>query len=88
MARDRGDMMLKDGKFIREQPPVIGANFYKTESREYSEEELEWQETLLAVEEKEREEPISLSETILWVILTVPAVLFIFLLLIGVLNDA
>jgi hypothetical protein len=88
MARDSGDMMLKDGKFIREFPPVIGGNYFKTENREYSEEELEWQETLLAVQEKEREEPISLSETILWVILTVPAVLFIFLLLIGVLNDA
>ena len=88
MARDSGDMMLKDGKFIRELPPVIGGNYFKTENREYSEEELEWQETLLAVQEKEREEPISLSETILWVILTVPAVLFIFLLLIGVLNDA
>jgi len=47
-------MMLKDGKFIREQPPVIGGNFYKTEKREYSEEELEWQETFLAAEEAER----------------------------------
>lgn len=79
-------MMLKDGKFIREQPPVIGANFYKTESREYSEEELEWQETLLAAEEVQN--PISLPETILWVILTIPAVLLLFLLIIGVFNDA
>jgi hypothetical protein len=86
MARDSGDMMLKDGKFIREQPPVIGANFYKTESREYSEEELEWQETLLAAEEVQN--PISLPETILWVILTIPAVLLLFLLIIGVFNDA
>jgi hypothetical protein len=79
-------MMLKDGKFIREQPPVIGANFYKTESREYSEEELEWQETLLAAEEVQN--PISLFETFVWVVLTIPAVLLVFLLIIGVFNDA
>ena len=79
-------MMLKDGKFIREQPPVIGANFYKTESREYSEEELEWQETLLAAEEVQN--PVSLFETFVWVVLMIPAVLLVFLLLIGVFNDA
>ena len=79
-------MMLKDGKFIREQPPVIGGNFYKTEKREYSEEELEWQETFLATEEVQ--EPVSLLETITWVILTIPAVLLVFLLIIGVFNDA
>jgi hypothetical protein len=78
--------MLKDGKFIREQPPVIGANFYKTESREYTAEELEWQETFLAAEEVQN--PVSLLETITWVILSIPVVLLVFLLLIGVLNDA
>lgn len=86
MARDRGDMMLKDGKFIREQPPVIGANFYKTESREYSEEELEWQETLLAAEEVQ--DQFDLSEIIVGVMLIIPAVLLVFLLIIGVFNDA
>jgi hypothetical protein len=78
--------MLKDGKFIREQPPVIGANFYKTESREYSEEELEWQETFLAAEEVQN--PVSLFETFVWVVLMIPAVLLVFLLIIGVFNDA
>ena len=86
MARDCGDMVIKDGKFIRELPPVIGGNYSKTENREYSEEELEWQETLLAAEEME--EPVSLFETFLWIFLSIPAVLFVFLLLIGVLNDA
>lgn len=47
-------MMLKDGKFIREQPPVIGGNYLKTEKRDYTEEELEWQETFLAEEEAKR----------------------------------
>ena len=79
-------MMLKDGKFIREQPPIIGANFHKTENREYSEEELQWQETFLITEEIQN--PVSLLETITWVILTIPAVLLVFLLIIGVFNDA
>jgi len=79
-------MMLKDGKFIREQPPVIGANFYKTESREYSEEELEWQETFLAAEEVQ--DQFDLAEIIVGVMLIIPAVLLVFLLIIGVFNDA
>ena len=79
-------MMLKDGKFVRELPPVIGGNYHKTEKREYTEEELEWQETLLAADEMQNH--ISLSETILWVILTIPAVLLLFLLIIGVFTDA
>jgi hypothetical protein len=86
MARDRGDMMLKDGKFIREQPPIIGANFYKTESREYSEEELEWQETLLAAEEVQ--DQFDLAEIIIGVMLIIPAVLLVFLLIIGAFTDA
>jgi hypothetical protein len=86
MAWDRGDMMLKDGKFIREQPPVIGANFYKTESREYSEEELEWQETLLAAEEVQ--DQFDLAEIIIGVMLIIPAVLLVFLLIIGAFTDA
>ena len=86
MARDSGDMMLKDGKFIRELPPVIGGNYFKTENREYSEEELEWQETFLITEEIKH--PISLAETITWIFLSIPVVLLVFLLLIGVLNDA
>lgn len=85
MARDCGDMMLKDGKFIREMPPVIGGNYFKTENREYSEEELEWQETLLAAEELKN--AVSLEETILWIFLSIPVVLLVFLLLIGVFND-
>jgi hypothetical protein len=79
-------MMLKDGKFIREQPPVIGANFYKTESREYSEEELEWQETLLAAEEVQ--DQFDLAEIIIGVMLIIPAVLLVFLLIIGAFTDA
>ena len=86
MARDCGVMMLKDGKFIRELPPVIGGNYFKTENREYSEEELEWQETFLAPEELKN--AVSLEETILWIFLSVPSVLLVFLLLIGVFNDA
>jgi hypothetical protein len=78
--------MLKDGKFIREQPPVIGANFYKTESREYSEEELEWQETLLAAEEVQ--DQFDLAEIIIGVMLIIPAVLLVFLLIIGAFTDA
>ncbi|MFZ4101957.1 MAG: hypothetical protein ACOYKR_08375 [Sphingobacterium thalpophilum] len=78
-------MMLKDGKFIRELPPVIGGNYFKTENREYSEEELEWQETLLAAEELKN--AVSLEETILWIFLSIPVVLLVFLLLIGVFND-
>jgi len=85
MARDCGDMMLKDGKFIREMPPVIGGNYFKTENREYSEEELEWQETLLATEELKN--AVSLEETILWIFLSIPVVLLVFILLIGVFND-
>jgi len=79
-------MMLKDGKFIREQPPIIGANFYKTESREYSEEELEWQETLLAAEEVQ--DQFDLAEIIVGVMLIIPAVLLVFLLIIGAFTDA
>ena len=86
MARDCGDMVIKDGKFIRELPPVIGGNYFKKENREYSKEELEWQETLLAAEELKN--AVSLEETILWIFLSIPAVLLVFLLLIGVLNDA
>ncbi len=79
-------MMLKDGKFIREQPPIIGANFHKTESREYSEEELEWQETLLAAEEVQ--DQFDLAEIIIGVMLIIPAVLLVFLLIIGAFTDA
>jgi hypothetical protein len=78
-------MVIKDGKFIRELPPVIGGNYSKTENREYSEEELEWQETLLAAEELKN--TVSLEETILWIFLSIPVVLLVFLLLIGVFND-
>lgn len=85
MARDCGDMVIKDGKFIRELPPVIGGNYFKTENREYSDEELEWQETFLATEELKN--AVSLEETILWIFLSIPVVLLVFLLLIGVFND-
>lgn len=86
MARDCGVMMLKDGKFIRELPPVIGGNYFKTENREYSEEELEWQETFLAAEEIE--EPLELSEIIFGVMIILPITILIFLLIIGVFTDA
>jgi len=62
-------MMLKDGKFIRESPPVIGINYHRTESREYTEEEVQWQETFLATEEIQ--DDLDLSETILWIVLIV-----------------
>jgi hypothetical protein len=78
-------MVIKDGKFIRELPPVIGGNYFKTENREYSDEELEWQETFLATEELKN--AVSLEETILWIFLSIPVVLLVFLLLIGVFND-
>jgi hypothetical protein len=86
MARDCGVMMLKDGKFVRELPPVIGGNYYKTEKREYTEEELEWQEALLAAEEIE--EPLELSEIIFGVMIILPITILIFLLIIGVFTDA
>jgi hypothetical protein len=79
-------MMLKDGKFVRELPPVIGGNYYKTEKREYSEEELEWQETLLAAEEVQ--DQFDLAEIIIGVMLIIPAVLLVFLLIIGAFTDA
>jgi hypothetical protein len=88
MARDSGDMMLKDGKFIRELPPVIGGSYFKTENREYSEEELEWQETLLAAEEMEEEAWFGLPETIIGVMLSLIVSVFFAILLIGVFNDA
>lgn len=85
MARNSGDMMLKDGKFIREQPPVIGGNFHKTEKREYSEEELEWQETFLAVEEK-KEEPFDLAEIVMGAFLILVFVALLFILILGALD--
>jgi hypothetical protein len=88
MARDSGDMMLKDGKFIRELPPVIGGSYFKTENREYSEEELEWQETLLAAKEREEEAWFGLPETIIGVMLSLIVSVFFAILLIGVFTDA
>ena len=74
-------MMLKDGKFVRELPPVIGGNYYKTEKREYTEEELEWQETLLAAEEARDE--LDLAETIMGVFLVMVFVALLFILILG-----
>lgn len=81
MARNSGDMMLKDGKFVRELPPVIGGNYYKTEKREYTEEELEWQETLLAAEEAKDE--LDIAETIMGVFLVMVFVALLFILILG-----
>lgn len=81
MARNSGDMMLKDGKFVRELPPVIGGNYYKTEKREYTEEEMEWQETLLAAEEARDE--LDLAETIMGVFLVMVFVALLFILILG-----
>lgn len=84
MARDCGVMMLKDGKFVRELPPVIGGNYYKTEKREYTEEEMEWQETLLAAEEARDE--LDLAETIMGVFLVMVFVALLFILILGALD--
>ena len=84
MARDCGVMMLKDGKFIRELPPVIGGNYYKTEKREYTEEELEWQETFLAAEEAKDE--LDIAETIMGVFLVMVFVALLFILILGALD--
>ena len=84
MAWDRGVMMLKDGKFVRELPPVIGGNYYKTEKREYTEEELEWQETLLAAEEAKDE--LDIAETIMGVFLVMVFVALLFILILGALD--
>jgi hypothetical protein len=77
-------MMLKDGKFVRELPPVIGGNYYKTEKREYTEEEMEWQETLLAAEEAKDE--LDLAETIMGVFLVMVFVALLFILILGALD--
>ena len=77
-------MMLKDGKFVRELPPVIGGNYYKTEKREYTEEEMEWQETLLAAEEAKDE--MDLAETIMGVFLVMVFVALLFILILGALD--
>ena len=77
-------MMLKDGKFVRELPPVIGGNYYKTEKREYTEEEMEWQETLLAAEEARDE--LDLAETIMGVFLVMVFVALLFILILGALD--
>jgi hypothetical protein len=82
MAWFGGVMMLKDGKFIRELPPIIGGNYFKTENREYTEEELEWQETFLAVEEK-KEEPFDLSEIVMGTFLILVFVALLFILILG-----
>jgi hypothetical protein len=84
MARNSGDMMLKDGKFVRELPPVIGGNYYKTEKREYTEEEMEWQETLLAAEEARDE--LDIAETIMGVFLVMVFVALLFILILGALD--
>ena len=77
-------MMLKDGKFVRELPPVIGGNYYKTEKREYTEEEMEWQETLLAAEEAKDE--LDIAETIMGVFLVMVFVALLFILILGALD--
>ena len=74
-------MMLKDGKFIREQPPVIGGNYLKTEKREYTEEELEWQETFLAAKEAKNE--LDIAETIMGIFLVMVFVALLFILILG-----
>ena len=84
MAWDCGVMMLKDGKFVRELPPVIGGNYFKTENREYTEEELEWQETLLAAEEAKDE--LDIAETIMGVFLVMVFVALLFILILGALD--
>lgn len=77
-------MMLKDGKFIREQPPVIGGNYLKTEKREYTEEELEWQETFLAAEEAKNQ--LDIAETIMGIFLVMTFVALLFILILGALD--
>ena len=81
MAWFSGVMMLKDGKFIREQPPVIGGNYLKTEKRDYTEEELEWQETFLAAEEAKNE--LDIAETIMGIFLVMVFVALLFILILG-----
>ena len=81
MAWFSGVMMLKDGKFIREQPPVIGGNYLKTEKREYTEEELEWQETFLAAEEAKNQ--LDIAETIMGIFLVMTFVALLFILILG-----
>ena len=77
-------MMLKDGKFIREQPPVIGGNYLKTEKRDYTEEELEWQETFLAAEEAKNQ--LDIAETIMGIFLVMTFVALLFILILGALD--
>lgn len=84
MAWFSGVMMLKDGKFIREQPPVIGGNYLKTEKREYTEEELEWQETFLAAEEAKNQ--LDIAETIMGIFLVMTFVALLFILILGALD--
>lgn len=74
-------MMLKDGKFIRELPPVIGGNYFKTEKRDYTEEELEWQETFLAAEEAK--DKLDIAETIMGIFLVMVFVALLFILILG-----
>ena len=81
MAWFSGVMMLKDGKFIREQPPVIGGNYLKTEKREYTDEELEWQETFLAAEEAKNQ--LDIAETIMGIFLVMAFVALLFILILG-----
>lgn len=84
MAWFSGVMMLKDGKFIREQPPVIGGNYLKTEKRDYTEEELEWQETFLAAEEAKNQ--LDIAETIMGIFLVMTFVALLFILILGALD--
>ncbi len=39
--------MLKDGKFIKEDPPKIGAMYEAFKDRQYTPEEYQWQHALL-----------------------------------------
>jgi hypothetical protein len=44
--------MLRDGKFIKEAPPKIGAHYLPTKAQEFSKEEQFVQSILLGIEQR------------------------------------
>ena len=62
--KKKGAKMLRDGKFIKEDPPKIGAHYLPTaQHKDFTEEE--WRTQMLLLGDTERKESL-ISDVVIW----------------------
>lgn len=65
--------MLKDGKFIKEDPPKIGAMYEGLKDRQYTAEEYQWQYALLEGVNDDKPEMHRIVERVVNILKTIRA---------------